>query len=454
MQNDNTNDVTPMCCQLSALSGKSLVSVEGASVQEAGANPTVNGISSAVGGPPTPSSTQSPEHETETASFSSTSEESSDAGQESGSASNLFLPQRQFSLPLGGITREQLLTVPEQKLNESSLLSGPLQPEGIPAEPFVSKDASSEQRFTIPGIGNFRIPLPPREMFADTNPMPEVSLEEKAATSLHMFPMGANKKLKDLLREFERSQEKGQGMPDSLFLEKLVAQETRSDLSTLQHQTFKVKSESKSSSEDTVSVGPVVSNASPIINSLKELDLLVKGLPLGNIAFNVPNKMDLDESMELALTLSLSASPDDLRRSVMFSQDKGTVESASIRVTDRMEARLTGNGFQITAITPELQAVIPSEATTWKWLIKAAHPGKHDLHLTVSALVEINKSTTPFVSRTFDKTITVEITWQKKLAGFTQENWQWIWGAVGAPVGVWFFNRYRKPRPRQRDIDD
>lgn len=449
MQNDNTNDVTPMCCQLSALSGKSLVSVEGTSVQEAGANPPVNGISSALGGPSTLSSTQSPEPDTETASFSSMSEDSSD-GQKSGSASNFLLPERQFSLPLGGITREQLLDVPEQKLNESSLLSGSLQPEEILAEAFVSKEASSEQRFTIPGIGNFRIPSPPREMFADTNPTPEVSLEGKAATSLHIFPMEASKNFNDLLR----SQVKRQGMPDSLLLKKLVAEETRTDLSTHQNPTFKVKSESKASSENPVAVGSVVSNASPIINSLKELDLLVKGLPLGSIAFNVPNKMDLDESTELALTLSLTTGLDDLRRSVMFPQDKGTVESASVRVTDRMEARLTGNGFQITAITPELQAVIPSEATTWKWLIKAAHPGKHDLHLTVSALVEINKSTTPFVSRTFDKTITVEITWQKKIAGFTQENWQWIWGAVGAPVGVWFFNRYRKPRPRQRDIDD
>lgn len=188
--------------------------------------------------------------------------------------------------------------------------------------------------------------------------------------------------------------------------------------------------------------------------SLRDVDTLIRNLPLGNVAFNVPDKMDLDESTELDLALSLASATEDLKKSMASPHLKGLIESAAIRVTDRMEARLTGNGFQITAVTPELQVVVPSEPATWKWLIKAAHPGVHELHLTVSALIEINKSTTPFVSRTFEKTIRVEVSWQKKIAGFAQDNWQWVWTAIAAPIGAWFLSRYRRARPSDRDIDD
>lgn len=194
--------------------------------------------------------------------------------------------------------------------------------------------------------------------------------------------------------------------------------------------------------------------SSRIQASLKEIDTLIRNLPLGNIAFNVPDKMDLDETTELDLALSLASAAEDLKKSVASPHIKGLIESAAIRVTDRMEARLTGNGFQITAVTPELQVVVRSEPTTWKWLIKAAHPGVQELHLTVSALIEINKSTTPFVSRTFEKTIRVEVSWQKKIAGFAQDNWQWVWTAIAAPIGAWFLSRYRRARFSGRDIDD
>jgi hypothetical protein len=61
--------------------------------------------------------------------------------------------------------------------------------------------------------------------------------------------------------------------------------------------------------------------------------------------------------------------------------------------------------FQITAITPEVQAVSKIQETEWKWEIHPKKEGKHKLHLTLTALLEIDGRSTPRTIRTFDKVI-------------------------------------------------
>ncbi len=85
-----------------------------------------------------------------------------------------------------------------------------------------------------------------------------------------------------------------------------------------------------------------------------------------------------------------------------------------------MEARLSGYMFQITAITPEIQAVSKRQQTEWKWEIDPKEEGKHRLHLTLTALLEIDGHSTPRAIRTFDKIIEVMLQQHKKSGSFSK----------------------------------
>jgi hypothetical protein len=46
--------------------------------------------------------------------------------------------------------------------------------------------------------------------------------------------------------------------------------------------------------------------------------------------------------------------------------------------------------------------------------------------------------------RTFDKMILVEVGWLQKVRLFVSENWKWLWAAILAPIGGWFWRTGRK----------
>jgi hypothetical protein len=106
-----------------------------------------------------------------------------------------------------------------------------------------------------------------------------------------------------------------------------------------------------------------------------------------------------------------------------------------------MEARLTGYMFNITAITDEIQAVSESHNTEWRWEIHPKEEGKHSLHLTLTALIEVDGHSTPRAIRTFDKIIEVTVTRTQKLFNFFKNNWQWVWTAILIPIMGWLWKR-------------
>jgi len=106
-------------------------------------------------------------------------------------------------------------------------------------------------------------------------------------------------------------------------------------------------------------------------------------MEFGTIAFNAPTNINIEDSPLVQLLLSLTEAIDELKQSIT---EEGEKIGATIRVSDRMEARLSGYKFQITAITPEIQAVSKSQRTEWKWEIQPKEEGQHKLHLTLTRI--------------------------------------------------------------------
>jgi hypothetical protein len=182
---------------------------------------------------------------------------------------------------------------------------------------------------------------------------------------------------------------------------------------------------------------------SPPSALFKDIDRALKALPLGHIAFNAPTELREGEAAEIQLLLSL-------RKPTSVLQDEltemGEREGARVKVSDVMEARLTGPGFEIEAITPERQLVSPGANTEWKWEIEPTETGSQRLHLTLSALIDVKGERTPRAVRTFEKPIVIQVTWQQKITGFVGDNWQWLWTTILVPVAALAWTAWRRPR--------
>jgi hypothetical protein len=77
------------------------------------------------------------------------------------------------------------------------------------------------------------------------------------------------------------------------------------------------------------------------------VDRLLDKMEFGSIAFNAPSNINIKDSPQIQLILSLSETIDELKQSIT---EEGEKIGTTIRVSDRMEARLSGYMFQITAI--------------------------------------------------------------------------------------------------------
>lgn len=176
----------------------------------------------------------------------------------------------------------------------------------------------------------------------------------------------------------------------------------------------------------------------PTVETSPRIDEIIRRMDWGNIAFNAPAKMKLDSPSNIQLVLSHSVPINELQKLITAEGEK---EGARIRISDRMEARLSGTDFQISAITPELQAVTRDDTTEWKWEVRPQRPGRHNLYLTLTAVLYVEGSPLPRTIRTFDKTIEVEVSgWQTVFLLF-RENWEWAWTLIALPVGGLLWRR-------------
>lgn len=176
----------------------------------------------------------------------------------------------------------------------------------------------------------------------------------------------------------------------------------------------------------------------PAPDPLQNLDDILENMEFGSIAFNAPTTINIQDSRQIHLILSLAETAEDLKRAIT---EEGEKIGATIKVSDRMEARLSGYMFQITAITPEIQAVSKRQKTEWKWEIKPKEKGRHSLHLTLTAHLEIDGHNTPRAIRTFSKIIEVKVTASQRIGLFLRNNWQWLWAAILVPVAGWLWKR-------------
>jgi hypothetical protein len=175
------------------------------------------------------------------------------------------------------------------------------------------------------------------------------------------------------------------------------------------------------------------------------IDDALDALEPANIAFNTPSELRLDEQEAVQLLVSRDQTIKELQAQI--DDAIGEKEGATIKVSDVMIASLTGLDFDIERTSDARQPVSSTGATMWGWSVQPTEPGTRSLHLTLTALLDINGKEETYTVKTFDRTWTVVVPWPDRVTGFAGENWQWLWTAIFLPLAaiVW-----RRLRTRQR----
>jgi hypothetical protein len=159
-----------------------------------------------------------------------------------------------------------------------------------------------------------------------------------------------------------------------------------------------------------------------------EVDRILQSLTLGNIAYNTPASMRCEERTKIQLLLSPRAAIEELKQKI---SGLGEKVGEQIRVADVMEADLYGKAFETQALRPERQAIGGTDDTEWQWEIVAREPGNQELHLVISAVLNVNGREGSKVLKVYDRTIDVHVTISHLTRTLIANNWQWLLGVVG-----------------------
>lgn len=116
----------------------------------------------------------------------------------------------------------------------------------------------------------------------------------------------------------------------------------------------------------------------------------LESLSEGELAFNVPEGLRVDQTQVLQLVVSFGRKEGGVAGEVT---EPGRVETAPTKVASLMQAHLTGSdGIEIVAVTPEEQVMSRRESTEWRWNVTPKTAGRHRLQLAVSAVVRVESS--------------------------------------------------------------
>lgn len=181
----------------------------------------------------------------------------------------------------------------------------------------------------------------------------------------------------------------------------------------------------------------------------EEVDEIEKKLPAGVIYFGAPPEMGLSDveyvylaiSSGTRVTTTADLFPEARWRSAGFA-----------KISNRVEAKLSSHDFQITAATPELQAIRQSTIALWSWSISPRTSGEGTLRAVVSALIDVDGKETPLVVRTYEKSIHVRIGMMKSVWMSVKDNAEIAVAIIAiftALIGVltWVVTRARGKQP-------
>lgn len=142
-------------------------------------------------------------------------------------------------------------------------------------------------------------------------------------------------------------------------------------------------------------------------------DAFLNSLKTVPVAHETPSAAEYKRPFEAVL--AIDATGDETAVDAL--PGHGNVSEGTAQVSKTVEARLSGSGFAIKAMTPEQQTISPLTENTWRWSVTPLTAGNQELTFDIYAIDD-----GPAVPlRTFHNTVTVKVTGLNRAIAFADQ---------------------------------
>jgi hypothetical protein len=182
-------------------------------------------------------------------------------------------------------------------------------------------------------------------------------------------------------------------------------------------------------------------NANTAAQMENRVDAYLASLPVGEAAFNTPERMRLGETTNIELRLGGPQLAGNLNGRITA---PGPVETHAVKIGAVMEAQLAGANFEITPLTPAEQPISADQPTEWDWQIKPTAEGRQRLFLTLNVVVEVDGRERRRREKTLQREISVEVDTGSRIGQLAYENLALIVTVIVVPLAGAVALRVRK----------
>jgi hypothetical protein len=176
----------------------------------------------------------------------------------------------------------------------------------------------------------------------------------------------------------------------------------------------------------------------PLISSA--IDEMIDQLKDASIVFNAPETMRVKETSQILLLMSKGLTSEVLTSKLMANIADtnmiGKLYKDSVKVSTKMEAHLSGDGFTVRPITPIAQLVREKDETCWEWVVIAEEQGNRTLYLTLNAFIDYDGEKMTQTIQTYRKKIFVYVRPTDAVLAWIDRNIPWIAGLLGVILGA------------------
>jgi hypothetical protein len=153
--------------------------------------------------------------------------------------------------------------------------------------------------------------------------------------------------------------------------------------------------------------GPALESAAPASASFMDT---LRNVP---VAHETPASAEYKRAFNVTFAIDGTGGGD----AVSALPGRGVIGTGEAQVSDRVEVRLSGASFDITANSPAVQRLSPLTQNTWRWSVIPLSAGDHDLVFEVFAIDQ--NDTVPL--RTFRDRVTVSVSGLNRAIAFADQ---------------------------------
>lgn len=180
---------------------------------------------------------------------------------------------------------------------------------------------------------------------------------------------------------------------------------------TLEEPMFSPEGTSESEAAGTEAMAGI--EVTPDVMAPAPSDAFLNNLKTVPVAHETPTTAEYKRPFEAVLAIDATGDS----TAVDALPGHGNISEGSAQVSKTVEARLSGSGFAIKAMTPEQQTISPLTENTWRWSVTPLTAGNQELTFDIYAIDD-----GPAVPlRTFHNTVTVQVTGINRAIAFADQ---------------------------------